>query len=79
MKPFVLHPGFLPDVISFIPATPEEYKNGLRNPRGALPMEIRKSFNKATTPAKVYSSSEISTLNSMQEIDEGSDVRVSWR
>ncbi len=36
-KPFVLHPGLLPVVISFSALAPVEYKNGFRKPSGRLP------------------------------------------
>jgi hypothetical protein len=40
-KPFVEQPGFEPDVMSFNPAAPLEYKNGFKKPKGGLPLEMR--------------------------------------
>lgn len=53
-NPLVLHPGLLPVVTSVSAAAPvAEYKNGLRNPSGALPAAIRRSFRSEITDAKI--------------------------
>ena len=53
VKPFVPHPGFLPEVISLNPGTAVEYSTGFRKPSGAFPLEMRKSLRREMTPAKV--------------------------
>ena len=50
----MLHPGFVPDVMSLSPAKPFEYSIGFRKPRGDLPKEIRKSFSRLMILAKVF-------------------------
>ena len=41
VKPSVEQPGFEPDVMSFNPDLPLEYKKGFKKPKGLLPLEIR--------------------------------------
>jgi hypothetical protein len=41
VKPFVEQPGFEPEVMSFNPEIPEEYKKGFKKPKGLLPFAMR--------------------------------------
>jgi hypothetical protein len=59
LKPGVPQPGAFPDVMSFRPATPFEYKRGFRNPRGERPEERRASFRSDTIAEKVGVAAEV--------------------
>jgi hypothetical protein len=54
VKPLVEQPGFEPEVMSFNPGIPLEYKKGFKKPRGFLPFAMRWSFKSDTTAANVW-------------------------
>jgi len=55
----VPQPALLPDVISFRPAKPLEYKNGFRKPRDGLRAFNRTSLRRATNPANAGEDAEV--------------------
>ena len=52
-KPFVLQPGFEPEVMSLSADAPVEYRKGLRNPSGLRPAAMRRSLSRAMMLASV--------------------------
>jgi hypothetical protein len=63
LNPGVPHPGAFPAVISLNALSPTWYINGLRNPRGGLPVAIRASFSKATSPANVGADADVPPMS----------------
>lgn len=59
LNPGVPQPPLLPDVISFRPAKPLEYKNGFKKPKGDLPAFNRTSLRRATNPANVGEDADV--------------------
>ena len=59
LNPGVPQPPLFPIVMSFMPANPFEYKNGLRKPKGGMPAFKRTSLSNATNPVKAGEEAEV--------------------